>query len=226
MTTWGRPLRVRTDRSTLFGCVSISPRGGGTYGGRHIQRALAELEIEWMPAETPRVLGHSALFFEKARKGLLRELMSARVRTFEGAVRYLESVYLPHWNAAVLPAGSGDRHRPLLAGQDLASIFSVVEPRQIFEDCTIRFDHARYRIMDPPCSLDFARSEIQIERRADGKVVARWNGKHLRLKRVEKDDVPSAKPSSTPPRKPRAWNRTWMNGFFDRLTAPIWKISR
>ncbi len=165
VTAWGRPLRVRTDRSTLFGC----PRASGTQGGRHIQRALAALSIEWIPAETPRVLGTSALFFESARKSFLDELTAARVRTFEGAVRYLDSVYLPNWNEIVPATVGSDGHRPLLAGQDLASIFSVVELRQISEDGTIRFDRARYRVMYPAASRDFAYGEIQIERQADGK---------------------------------------------------------
>jgi hypothetical protein len=222
VTASGRPLRVRTDRSTLFGC----PREGAIYGGRHIQRALAELNIEWIPAETPRLLGRSALFFEQARERFFGELSSSRIRTFEGAVRYLDSVYLPNWNESVRQPAGPDRHRPLLAGQDLASIFSVVEPRQVSEDCTIHFRRARYRILDLPASPDFARSEIQIETRADGKVVARWKGKYLRLKRIERQTAQSSKPSPATPRKPRSWNRTWMNGFFDQLTVPIWKLSR
>jgi hypothetical protein len=210
--TWGRPLRVRTDRSNL-------------YGGQ-IRRALAELNIEWMPSETPRALGRSLLFFKKAHKAFPRALTSARVRTFEGAVRYLDSVYLSNWNADNASPVHSDRHRPLLAEQDLESIFSVVEFRQILEDGTIRFHRARYRIESLPASADLAGSEIQIERRADGKFVARWKGTYLRLKRVEKRNAPRRKRASGTPRKPRSWNRAWMNGFFDRLPAPLWKLSR
>jgi hypothetical protein len=212
VTTWGRPLRVRTDRSNL-------------YGGQ-IQRALGELNIAWIPVETPHVLGRSLVFFKKAHKDFLRELTSARIRTFEGAARYLDSGYLPRWNAANSTAVHSDRHRPVLAEQDLESIFSVVEPRQISEDGSIRFHRARYRIEDLPASAELAGGEIQIERRADGKLLARWNGKYLRLKRVEKRELPRRKRPAVTPRKPRSWNRGWMNGFFDRLTAPIWKLSR
>jgi hypothetical protein len=226
VTTWGRPLHVRTDRSTLFGCAGGRTLEGSTYGGRHIRRALVELKIEWLPAETPPPSGHSALFFAAARERFLSELTSARVRTFEGAARYLESVYLPKWNGAVTSRSGCDRHRPLLAAQNLESIFSVVELRKISRDHTIRFNRTLYRIADIDASTDLAGGEIQVEKRADGKVVARWNGRHLGLKRVEKQDVPRRKRSAPAPRKPRAWNKTWMNGFFNRLRVPIWKLSR
>ena len=209
--TWGRPLRIQTDRSTL-------------YGGQ-IQRALTELDIEWTPADSPRVRGRSAVFFNQARKLLPHQLTAARVRTLEGAARHLESVYLPAWNEGGPGAGAG-RHRLLHPGQDLESIFSIVELRQVFEDSTVRFHRARYRIVGLPASAGRAGGEIQIESRADGKVLARWNQKHLPLVRVEKSDPPIRKDTPASPRKPRSWNRAWMNGFFDRSTAPIWKLSR
>ena len=212
VTMWGRPLRIRTDRSTLY--------------GRQIQRALAELDIEWIPAGSPRVWGRCALFFKHARQHFPNELSSARVRSFEKAVRYFDSVYLPEWNETLAEAEGADCHRPLLAEHNLESIFSMVEMRQFFEDSTIRFHRARYRVVGLPASAELAGGEIQIESRADGRVLARWKEKHLPLMRVEKTESPIRKNPPATPKKARSWNRSWMNGFFDRSTAPIWKLSR
>lgn len=226
---WGRPRRVRTDRSNLFGGAQVGgasgPRETGRYGSQQVRRVLAELDIEWMPAESPRDLGLARLFFEKAGKNFLRELASARVRTFEGAARYLETVYLPKWNAAIPSVANSDRHRPLLAGHDLDSIFSTVEPRRASADCTIRFNGDSYRVTDVT-AIDLAGCDVRMERRAGGKIAAQWNGKYLNLKPVEKREIPIAKPPSVTPRKPRSWNRTWMTGFFAHPTVPIWKLFR
>jgi hypothetical protein len=226
VTAWGRPLRIRTDRSTLFGGVAGSPREGVTYGGRQIRRALAELDIEWTPAESPHEPGYSAFFFENAREQFRQELGSARVRTFKSAASYLESVYVPKWNDAIAPSICADRHCPLRESQDLESILSVVESRQISSDGTIRFDHALYRIVDLAASSKIAGAEVQIERRANGKILARWDGRHLDLKRIDKQDVARGNRSPAPPRKPRSSNRAWMAGFFERPVLPIWKLYR
>jgi hypothetical protein len=219
---WGRPLRVRTDRSNLFGGV----QGPREYGSRQIRRALAELDIEWMPAESPRDIGLSRLFFEQAANSFIRELTSASVRTVEGAARYLDSVYLPEWNAGIPPEAGSGRHRPLLAGQDLDSIFSIVEIRRSSAGGTIRFNGGSYRVMDVTAATALVGREIRIERRTDGKIVARWNEKDLNLKPIEKHDIPAGKHSSAAPRKPRSWNRAWMTGFFAQPAPPLWKLFR
>lgn len=226
----GRPLRVCTDRSNLFKGIQVGgvqgPQGGRSYGSQQIRRALAELDIDWIPAESPRDLGLSRLFFENAVKNFIREIRSAGVGTFEGAARYLESVYLPKWNAAFPSAAGSDRHRSVLAAHDLESIFSIVMPRRVSPDCTIRFDGALYRVLDVAVIANLAGCEVQMERRADGKIAARWNGRYLNLEQVEKHDAPVSKRSSVTPRKPRSWNRAWMTGFFAHPTPPIWKLFR
>lgn len=212
LTAFGRPTRIRTDRSNLF--------------GQQIRRALSELEIEWTPTDSPSDLGRAARFFNVAREVLPRELSSARIRTLTGAAHYLESVYLPRWNAAIFTPEHSNRHRPLLPEQDLESICCIVTARQVFPDRRLRFNGAQYRVSDLPD--DVGCCEIRIERGMEGTITARWNGNPLTLIPVEKPSDPSSieKHRSTKPRKPGARNQRWMTGFFDRPTVPIWKLFR
>jgi hypothetical protein len=210
---FGRPTRVRTDRSTRFGC--------------QIRRALSELDIEWMPTESPGDLGRAAHFFNVARETLPLELTSGRVHTLREAAHYLESVYLPRWNAAVFTPDCSNHHRPLLAEHDLDSICCIVSSRQTFPDYRLRFDGNLYRVSGLPDAIGCC--EIRIEQRPEGKITARWNGNPVTLMRIEKPPVPSVSIEKRPalkPRKPRATNQRWMNGFFDRPTPPIWKLYR
>jgi hypothetical protein len=215
---FGRPARVRTDRSTLF--------------GQQILRALTELDIEWIAAESPRESGLSALFFDTAWENLPGEWASAGVRTLEGAVRYLESVYLsrwngPRWNGPIFAAAHTDSHRPSPPEDDLESICSVVLPRKILPARTIRVDGTHYLVSDVPD--DVAGGEIRVERRAGGELRARWNGNVVALTPIDEQSVPSASTNKRPSSRPRrsgSPNRSWMNGFFAQPTLPIWKLNR
>jgi|HubBroStandDraft_6_1064221.scaffolds.fasta_scaffold83774_4 hypothetical protein len=210
---FGRPMRVRTDRSTLF--------------GQQISRALKELDIEWLQAESPQEPGLSTVFLETAWENLPGEFISARVRTLEGAVQYLDSVYLSRWNGPISAPAPGDAHRPLLAEHDLGAICCVVLPRTFLAARSILLDRTRYLISGVPNSV--VSGEIRVEKRAGGELTARWNGKLVTLTRAGEQSPSPASPNKrhvSIPRKPGAPNRAWMNGFFSRDTPPIWKLYR
>jgi hypothetical protein len=210
---FGRPRRVRTERSTLF--------------GPQIQRALTELEIEWVPTKSPSESGLSTLFLETAWEDLPGELSAAGVRNFAGAAQYLEAVYLSRWNGPTSAPAPSDRHRPLGAEQDLESICCVVLPRKVFEARLIRLDRTQYLVGGMPDTV--ANGEILVERRVGGELTARWNGQPVTLTPVDEESAPPAstnKRQTSIRRKTGAVNRAWMNGFFAHPTLPIWKLYR
>ena len=210
---FGRPMCVRTDRSTLF--------------GQQIGRALEELDIEWIQAESPQEPGLSSLFLDTAWENLPGELASGRVRSLAGAVQYLDSIYLSRWNGPTSAPPPSDGHRPLLAEHDLDAICCVVLPRTFLAARSIWLDRNRYVISGVPDAV--VRGEIRVERRVDGGLTARWNGKLVTLTRVDEQSTPPALPNKRPvsvPRKTGSPNRAWMNGFFSRGTLPIWKLYR
>jgi hypothetical protein len=213
VTAFGRPLRVRTERSTLF--------------GPQIRRALGDLEIEWVPTESPCEPGLSTLFLETAWENLPRELSAAGVRNLAEAVRYLESIYLSRWNGPASAPAPSDRHRPLPGERDLESICCVVLPRKVFEARLIRLDRTQYIVRGMPDTV--ASGEILVERRVGGELTARWNGKPVTLTPVDEESaplVPTNKRQTSMRRKTGAVNRKWMNGFFAHPTLPIWKLYR
>lgn len=209
---FGRPIRVRTDRSTLF--------------GQQISRALNELDIEWIQAESPQEPGLSSLFLDTAWENLPGELSSARIRALESAVQYLESVYLSRWNGPISTSVPGDAHRPLLAEHDLGAICCVVLPRTFLAGRSILLDRTRYLISGVPSSV--VSGEIRVEKRTGGELTARWNGKLVTLTRADEQSTAPSSPKRhvSTPKKTGAPNRAWMNGFFSRDTPPIWKLYR
>jgi hypothetical protein len=211
ITRWGRPKRIRTDKSTLFA------KGG------QIRRALAELDIQWTPWYSPRDIGGAARFFYEAYNNLPGELESVCARNVEDAATYLDNSFLTRWNSSLIPQSKPDQHAPPLSKHDLESILSTVHFRTVSGQGAIRINNNLYRLSGFPASANLYGQRVRIETHADGEVLARWNGSPVDLEAVADDFQPARRSSSQTPRKPRFSNREWMRGFFDKPVAPIWR---
>lgn len=225
---WGRPQKLRTDKSTLFAgsLRGDSERQGGT---GQIRRALAELDIRWAGAESPNELGGAAGFCAAARRELPKELAATRWSSAEQADEYLQREFLERWNRRiVIPPGS-DRHAGLLPEHDLDAILGTVHHRTVSRHGTIRLNRKLYRLADLDACRQFQGQEVRIETHSSGKILARCNGARMDLEEVAEDiELPRMQPEKA--RKPRpanrggrAANKSWMKGFFERPIAPIWR---
>ncbi len=220
---WGRPRRIRTDRSTLF--VGSEDSKQVRNGQSQIRRALAELDIEWTPAHSPRDLGGAAAFTAEVRRNLSGELEAAGAGSFDEAVAYLDGVFLPRWNSTNASSSDGvDAHAPMPPEHDLESILATVHFRTVSEHGTFRLNNTLYRFSGLAELGGLAGKDVRVETRADGSVLARWHDAYVNLEPVADDFEPPAplKPAHAAP-KPRTTNRAWMKGFFDTPIAPIWR---
>lgn len=210
----GQPNRVRTDKSKLFA------------EGGQIRRALTELNIQWVPSASPSDLGGAEPFFVEVWTNLTGELRSADAMNLDAAAAYLENVFLPRWNANLIPQICADRSASAPIAHDLGSILSTVHPRKVSRQGTIRFNHNLYRVLSSPAGISLCGQKVRIEARADGRICARWDRSDVELEKLGEDFQAVDPVLSQAPRKPRFSNRTWMKGFFDKPSVPIWRALR
>jgi transposase InsO family protein len=140
---YGRPLTLYTDKNCLF--VTTRPTQWQeqlreTPARTQFGRALAELDIEWIAAQTPQAKGRIERLFGTLQDRLVKEIGLAEIRTLEQANRFLEITFWPFWEQrfAVPPAQSGDAHRSLQRAQRLEQILSVRVARTAASDHTVR----------------------------------------------------------------------------------------
>lgn len=131
---FGRPLEFYTDQASHFQTTPKKnhPARDEPLPPTQIGRALGELGIGWIAAHSPQAKGRVERSFETAQDRLVKGLRVAGATTLEAANAYLEAEYLPTWQAkfTVVPAGTGDAHRPLGKTHDLAASLSEVESRR------------------------------------------------------------------------------------------------
>lgn len=231
---YGRPLAFYTDRASLFQTAIKTKRGqqregkdGQEMPPTQIGRALKELQIVWIAAHSPQAKGRVERQFGTAQDRLVKGLRVAGACSLEEANAYLESEFLPWWNEtlAVVAASSDNAHRPLGPEHDLATILSHVQPRQVGNDYTVRYQGERYQIDRRDVRTGLRGSQVEMELRLDGSMAMRFQGRYLRFAVCQQAQpvTQKAEPATAKARmRTKSANKSrWMDGFFQRPSVSL-----
>ena len=239
----GRPVAFYTDRASLF--VNTPKNSAGEdpklLPPTQIGRALQELDIESITAYSPQAKGRVERSFGTAQDRLVKGLRVAGATTIEQANAYLESEFLPWWNATlrVQPAHPDEAHRELGPEHDLDSALSHVETRRVANDYTIRFRGKSYQIDRKAIVPGLRNSRVRVARRLDGVLAARFGKHELALKRCgaqPQSERPQPKSAQAEPAAAAAEkaggkaagkrSSDWMKDFDLKDSPPVWQAAQ
>jgi transposase len=229
---FGRPVALYADKASHFKTTrradleeALEGRGAET----QIARALRELGIQYIAANSPQAKGRVERSFQTAQDRLVKGMRLERISTIAEANRYLEKEFLPSWNRlfTVKPTSLADAHRPL-GGHDLNAILSVQETRTVGNDYTLRHGGKLFQLDSSEITVGLKRSKVIVEERLDGGIKLRWRGRYLGSREINKQgdaNQPTLRartpvglrPSSVRARKKPgipAPDHPWRNGTF------------
>lgn len=149
----------------------------GLYGGpkrvefAQLKRALEELGIQVIYANSPQAKGRIERAFNTLQDRLIPELRLAGITTFPAANRYLQEHFIPKtWNKkfALCERAQELAYRPLEEAQlaGLNEIFCIKEHRKINNDHTISYKGDLYQVT-PFSSASLAKRTIEIRTYCD-----------------------------------------------------------
>ena len=228
----GRMVDVYTDRDAMF---SVTPRAGESEPERiaadrltQIGRGLRELGIGWIAAYSPQAKGRIERSFLTAQDRLVKQLRLAKISTLEAANEFLENEYWPEWNARFARPVEDfpNLHRALTPQLELAAILCHVEQRVIGNDYTFSFAGRRYQIARAEAQAGMRHQRLRVELRLDGELKARFQGRYLQIGECGLRAAVAAPAVRQPVRRDHnaGGKSSWMQGFFDRPSPPLWKV--
>jgi len=190
---FGRPLAIYADRHSIYKTTrnaSVDEQLEGQEPETQFNRALRELDIEYIPSYSPQGKGRVERVFLTCQDRLLKELRLAEINDIEAANELLERVYLPEHNEnfARQAAGVADAHRPV-DGLDLAAILSHQETRTVTNDYTISYHNVRYQIARDNALAGLRGSKVIVEQRLDNSLHVRFRERYLTV-----SELPAAQP--------------------------------
>lgn len=154
------------------------------------QRALSELQIEPIFANSPQAKGRVEKLFETLQDRLVKELRLEGISDIESANKYLVKLFIPKFNKqfGVEPRGKENFHRALSARElkELEGIFSRQEIRTVQNDFTISFGNCWYQLTDKQPATICKRDKLTVELRLDNSIKMRLRGKYLNFVQIEK----------------------------------------
>jgi DNA-binding Lrp family transcriptional regulator len=176
----GRPVSWYSDHHGIFRAESRLPGREVVSVPTQFSRALEELGIELILANSPQAKGRIERLWGTAQDRLVKELRLARASTIEQANRVLEEKFLPWFNrhCTMKPQSRNDAHRPLGPAHDLAAILAHQEPRTVANDYTIQYEGRVYQLHKPVWPGQRG-GQVIVECRRDGSMQVRFRGRYL-----------------------------------------------
>jgi transposase len=193
---YGKPVAFYSDKNGIFK-VNIPNALTGS-GMTQFGRAMKELDIEIICANTPQAKGRVERVIEVLQDRLVKEMRLRGISNIEVANEYTLE-YITEYNArfAVQPRSSHDAHRPLLPSADLALIFTKQEQRILSKNLTLQYEKVIYQIQTSRPSYAMRKAPVTVCEDAQGKVTILYKGHPLDytiyLKQQRQAEVVSSK---------------------------------
>jgi hypothetical protein len=201
----GRPVAFYVDKDSIYRVnrqATIEEQLQDTAPLTQFTRAMHELGIAVIPANSPAAKGRVERSFGTHQDRLVKELRLAGISTIPEANRFLRTRYFPTHNRrfAVEPANPTNAHRPLLPTHDLDAILSLQTTRTIERDFTVRLKN-RFFQLGPQQPVRLRPGDtVLIEQRLDGTLHLRAKGRYLSFTPIAK---PAPRPSGVAALAPR-----------------------
>jgi hypothetical protein len=201
---YGRPVAHYTDRNSIFRTTrpaQLAEQLRGDPARTQFGRALHELGVEGIAAQSPQAKGRIERLFETLQDRLVKEMRLAGIDTLEAANRFLELRFIPEWEQrfTVAPRKPRNAHRRLGPDHRLEEILSVRVARQVAQDHTVSWEGNRWGVSREEVRAALRGARVEIERRLDGSHWLRFRGRYLRLRDCPEPPSRATSPSGLRP---------------------------
>ncbi|MFH1856008.1 MAG: hypothetical protein ABH836_02110 [Candidatus Omnitrophota bacterium] len=179
----GIPLSVYLDKHTTYkstGKPTIEDELNNVTPLSQFERALKELDVEVIHANSPQAKGRVERIFRTFQDRLIKEMRLADICTIDQANIFLEK-YLPVYakRFAKKPAKADNLHRPVPKGMDLDRILCKKTKRALRNDFTVAHNKKLYQVLD-----NVRTKKVMVEDCINGLVIIRLKDIKLKFKEI------------------------------------------
>jgi hypothetical protein len=189
LTQHGKPLTFYSDKAAIF----RNPRASGRNGCTQFHRALTELDINLICANSPQAKGRVERMNRSLQDRLVKELRILGISSIE-AGNAACAAFMDDYNRrfARMPRNKLDLHRPVVADDDLDLRLAWRDVRKLTSKLTVQNKDWMYVIKDTPAARACIGHSVTVHTFPDDRrVEVRING--VQLEYVAHQNAPRAK---------------------------------
>jgi transposase len=175
--TKGIPLLFYCDKDAKFKTtrhqgIHYQLKAEEEYIQTQIARALSELGVEIIYANSPQAKGRVERAWGTFQDRLCSELRLHRISTIEAANHYLWEEYIPKHNRKFshLAKEPGLAYRQVPKGLNLNNVFCIKEERTVAADNTISYNSKYYQLLPNKYRISFAKAKVMVHEWLDGSI--------------------------------------------------------
>src|SRR5258706_7344370 len=174
----GRPVAFYSDKHSIFR-VSREDAASGD-GMTQFGRALSELNIEILCANTSQAKGRVERAHHTLQDRLVKELRLAGISTIEAANAFLPA-FVQTFNARFAKPAARDQdfHRSVDPRQDLDQILCWREQRQVSHQLVVNYSRMKLTLKPEGLAVRLRGKMVEIYDFPDGRLEVRWKGRSL-----------------------------------------------
>ncbi|MBV8262455.1 MAG: ISNCY family transposase [Candidatus Eremiobacteraeota bacterium] len=171
---YGKPLAFYSDRFSVF---RVSDHGIPN-GKTQFARALAELDIELICAQSPQAKGRVERANQTLQDRLIKELRLAEIDDLKEANAFLPQ-FMTDYNHrfAKAPLSPHNMHRPLSPADNLNRCLTLMSQRTVSKNLTVQYNNATFQLLKPLRRLRYA--TVQIRESRTGTITIEHQGSRL-----------------------------------------------
>jgi hypothetical protein len=152
-----------------------------------IERALGELGISVIPANSPQAKGRIEVTFRLFQDRLIKEMRLAGIKNYFQANKFLFEKFLPYYNAKFTHEAESS-YMPLPKDKNLGLIFCIKKERSVNNDNTLSIYGQIIQIPPSQLHLSFAKRKVDTCLLEDNRVYVLYHGKIIAESRLSKNN--------------------------------------
>jgi hypothetical protein len=175
----GKPVAFYSDKHSIFR-VYQEGTAGRSRGVTQFGRALTELNIDIICANTAQAKGRVERMNQTLQDRLVKELRLQGICTLEGGNAFAPA-FMADFNRRFgrEPRNPHDAHRPLHRDENLSEIFTWQEERTMSRNLVVHFKRVTYLVEPGPDTLPLGGKRVRIHEWEDGRVEIHCEGRLL-----------------------------------------------
>lgn len=151
-----------------------------------IERALDELGINIIPANSPQAKGRIEVTFRLFQDRLIKEMRLAGIKNYPQANKFLNEKFLPWYNLKYTHQAESS-YMPLPKEKNLNLIFSIKKERIVNNDNTVQIYGQTIQIPPSDIKLSFARTRVDVCLLEDKRIFVLYRDKVVAESKLSKN---------------------------------------